>query len=168
VKHTKAKPLLLVSGALLGAVALAGLVWFGVPSRVPYKYVDLDTPGVSVRERYRPPLSLYVGEEIPRVSEVSLGTETLLIHVPADASYLYVPALRMTVGPSQKVVVDALDPSCAHLVRKSEGEIVIWWGTCAAIGDSVGFVVRLEGTSARLAMRGVVRSAGTFTAWEAL
>jgi hypothetical protein len=169
VKHSKAKLSLLVSGALLalGALGLAGLVWFGVPSRVPYNYIDLNTPGVSVRERYRPPQSLYLGEEIPRVYEASLGTETLLIHDPEEAQYRYVPALEIAVGPSQRVAVNGLDPSCTHLFRKSEREIVIWWGACADIGDTVGFVVRL-GTGATLAVRGTVRSAGTFTAWDVL
>lgn len=136
----------------LGAVALAGLVWVGVPSRAPYKYIELDTPGLSVRERYKPGLSLYLGEEIPRVYEGSLGAETLVIADVEDA-YTFVPALSVSGGASQVLTVEDLEPSCAHQVRESEREVVVWWGTCAAIGARVGFVVRLE-SGAALPVRG--------------
>jgi hypothetical protein len=167
---TRRGKLLLLATAtvfVVGVVALGGLAWFGVPSRATYKYIDLSSQGVSVGERYKPALSLYLGEKIPRVYEGSIGPEAVVIEDVAS-HYAFTPALRISVGPSQVITVEDLEPSCAHEVRESERDIVIWWGTCAAIDDSVGFVLRLEGADATLPLRGVVRHGGTFTDWEAL
>ena len=165
----RSRKFLLATGALLlvGVIAVAAVALIGVPSRATYEYVELDLRAVSAGERYRPELSLYRGDEIPRVYEGSIGQESVVI-ADVASPYEFSPALRISVIPPHTLNVEDLAPSCAHEVRESEQAIVIWWGTCAAIGDPVRFVLRLDGTNETLPVSGTVKRAGTFTDWEAL
>ena len=165
----RSRALLLATGALLvvTVIAVTAVVVIGVPSRATYEYVELDSASLSAGDRYRPELSRYRGDEIPRVYEGLIGLERVVI-ADVASPYEFSPALRISATPPSTLKVEDLSPSCAHEVRESEQVIVIWWGTCVAIGDPVSFVLELNGANGTLPVNGTVKQAGKFTDWEAL
>ena len=151
-----------------GMLFVAALIGFGVPYRADYRYVELNSPEVTVRERDKPPLSFYRGDEIPLSYEASIGDETIFLARPSGPRFRFVPALEISVGQSEEISVEMLVPECSHQSRQSEREIVVFWETCALDGSSVGFTVRLASNGTTLPVNGVVRTGGRFTGWEKL
>jgi hypothetical protein len=148
---------------LLGILVVAELVFIGVPSRVDYKYIALSSADISIREMYKPPLSLYSGAEIPKTYEASIGTDTLTF--TDDLRNRFVPSLKVLAPPSRTLNVQGLSSNCAQSYRESESEILILWLTCAPIGESVRFVAQIDEGSA-IQVSGVVTLGGRFTHWE--
>lgn len=141
---------------------IAELVFIGVPHRVDYKYVELTSAGLSVEEMYKPPLSWYRGDEIPKSYTATIGEYT--VRISDDLSNRFIPSLRVSAPLSATIEVEGIS-SCARSHRESNSEVLILWISCAPIGNPVQFFVRLENHPA-LRVRGVVRQGGRFTLWE--